>query len=109
MVVSDENVAAAFGVVAVAGLSTSLGAIAVFFPSLVQYAHRSTLAAALGLSAGVMVYVSFVDIFQKSVDSFQDAEFLEHQAFSAATMCFFVGVIVMVVSFAEKSCSGLVG
>lgn len=97
----SENVGIAFGVVAAAGLSTAIGSSVVFFPSLVQYANRKTLASGLGLSAGVMTYVSFVEIFQKSVDSFIEAEFLEKQAYFSATLCFFAGIILMVVSLLE--------
>jgi hypothetical protein len=52
---SDENpnVGVAMGLVAGAGAATALGAAVVFVPSWVQYANRTTLAAALGLSAGV--------------------------------------------------------
>jgi zinc transporter, ZIP family len=71
----NENVAVAFALVLGAGASTGLGASVVFFPSLVKLASRRTLAAGLGLSAGVMSYVSFVEIFQKSVRSFGDAGF----------------------------------
>lgn len=92
----SENVGIAFGVVIGAGLSTALGASIVFFPSLVKYANRKTLAGGLGLSAGVMLYVSFVEIFQKSVGSFMDAEFQEHSSYNAATLCFFGGIALMV-------------
>ena len=95
---NNDNVAIAFGVVIAAGLSTAVGSAVVFFPSLIQYANRKTLASGLGLSAGVMTYVSFVEIFGKSVTSFEDAEFLENQAYLAATLCFFAGVILMIVS-----------
>ncbi|CAB9528402.1 Zinc transporter ZupT [Seminavis robusta] len=96
MVEYSENVGIAFAVVFAAGLSTAVGASVVFFPSLIQYANRRTLAAGLGLSSGVMVYVSFVEIFIKSVDSFASADFLDHQAYLAATLCFFAGIVLMI-------------
>ena len=94
----NENVGIAFALVIGAGLSTALGAGVVFVPALVKFATRRTLAGALGLSAGVMTYVSFVEIFQKSVGSFQDGGFDEDRANMYAAVCFFGGVVFMVVS-----------
>jgi zinc transporter, ZIP family len=97
---SDENpnVGVAMGLVAGAGAATALGAAVVFVPSWVQYANRTTLASALGLSAGVMVYVSFVEIFRKSVTAFANDGFSADDAYVYATLCFFSGVVFMVVS-----------
>ena len=61
----SSNVGIAFALVILAGGAMGLGAAVVFFPRLVKLASRRTLAGALGLSAGVMTYVSFVAIFQK--------------------------------------------
>lgn len=90
----------AIGVVCGAGAATAIGASAVFFPSIVKLASRKTLAASLGLSAGVMVYVSFVEIFAKAVDAFgpDQAGFTEDKAFNYATLTFFCGVVLMKVS-----------
>ena len=58
----------AFGLVIAAGLSTTIGSAFVFCS---DYANTKALAAALGVSAGVMLYVSFVEIFsQKAVEAF---------------------------------------
>lgn len=54
MTESGENVAIAFALVLGAGAATAIGASVVFFPALVKYANKKTLACALGLSAGVM-------------------------------------------------------
>lgn len=95
----SENVGVAFALVIAAGSSTALGASVVFFPSLVKLASRKTLATGLGLSAGVMSYVSFVEIFQKSVVAFADAGYDEEdKAYIYASLCFFGGVGSMVVS-----------
>ena len=101
---NDENLGLAFGLVIGAGLSTALGAAVVFSPTLVKYASRRTLAGALGLSAGVMTYVSFVEIFQKSSASFEDAGFDEDKAYVYATLCFFGGVVFMVVGYPITMC-----
>ena len=93
-----ENLGIAFALVIGAGAATGLGAAVVFVPALVKLASRRTLAAALGLSAGVMTYVSFVEIFGKSRASFEEAEFdPDREAYIYATLCFFGGVVLMVV------------
>lgn len=92
----NENVGIAFALVIGAGASTAIGSSVVFFPSLVKYASKKTLAGGLGLSAGVMTYVSFVEIFQKSVLGFTDAEIEEDMAYIYATLCFFAGIVLMV-------------
>jgi len=81
--------------VCIAGASTGIGASVVFFPRLVRLASRKTLASGLGFSAGVMSYVSFVEIFQKSVGGFVEAGNTEKNSYTYATLCFFAGVIFM--------------
>ena len=61
MGVANGNVGLAFGLVIAAGLSTTIGSAFVFCSS---YANTKLLAAALGVSAGVMIYVSFVEILE---------------------------------------------
>lgn len=95
---STHDILVAFALVVGAGAATGLGAMVVFFPTLVKHAQRKTLAASLGLSSGVMTYVSFVEIFQKSVDSFIEAIGEQH-AYSYATLCFFGGVVAMLVRY----------
>lgn len=100
----DNNVGIAFGAVLAAGASTAVGAAIVFFPRLVKLASRRVLASSLGISAGVMTYVSFVEIFQKAVGAFYDMNEFEIEdegkrlgkANLYATMSFFAGVFVMV-------------
>ena len=102
----SENVGVAFGAVIAAGASTAVGAAIVFFPRLVKLASRRVLASSLGISAGVMTYVSFVEIFQKAQASFADhlVDDYEDEAkrFGMgnlyATLSFFLGILCMVVS-----------
>jgi ZIP family zinc transporter len=101
MPTENPNVGIAFALVTGAGMCTALGAAIVFSPTLVKYASRKTLAAALGLSAGVMSYVSFVEILQKSNLSFLDAGHTEDEAYLYSTLCFFAGVVLMIVSSQE--------
>ena len=87
MGVANGNVGLAFGLVIAAGLSTTIGSAFVFCSS---YANTKLLAAALGVSAGVMIYVSFVEIFSlKAVEGFT-TEYGD-DASKMATLCFFSG------------------
>jgi len=98
-----DNVGIAMGLVIAAGASTGLGAAVVFFPSIVKLASRRVLAGSLGFSAGVMSYVSFIEIFGKARSSFEDAGFDEGKAYGFATLCFFGGVGTMTVSFPNSN------
>lgn len=96
----SENVGMAFGVVIGAGLATAVGAAVVFIPSLVKLANGRVLAASLGFSAGVMVYVSLIEIFQKSQRSFEEGGFSENASFNLASLSFFGGTVFMLVCIA---------
>lgn len=96
---AQQNVGIALALVFGAGAATAIGASVVFFPSLVKLASRRVLAAALGFSAGVMTYVSFVEIFAKSVLAFEDAGHDEDLSYIYATLSFFGGVLAMKVSY----------
>ena len=56
----------AFALTMVAGLSTGIGSIIAFFA---KKTNKRFLAISLGFSAGVMIYVSLVEIFVKAKDS----------------------------------------
>eukprot|EP00127_Corallochytrium_limacisporum_P003102 Clim_evm31s146 gene=Clim_evmTU31s146 len=93
----SKAVAFAFLVTLGAGLSTTIGATAPWWmEKLMRSGGRDTrvLAVALGLSAGVMLYVSFVEIFSaKAVDYLCC---VTDQDYLAATACFFGGMILTV-------------
>lgn len=96
---SGNNVGVAFALVAASGLATSLGAAAAFWMPLPKPGATSNpwLAASLGAAAGVMVYVSFVEIFAaKSVVSFEACIDRTELAYLYATLCFFGGVLLTV-------------
>eukprot|EP00613_Pedinella_sp_CCMP2098_P004583 CAMPEP_0171639696 /NCGR_PEP_ID=MMETSP0990-20121206/29903_1 /TAXON_ID=483369 /ORGANISM="non described non described, Strain CCMP2098" /LENGTH=339 /DNA_ID=CAMNT_0012213555 /DNA_START=37 /DNA_END=1056 /DNA_ORIENTATION=- len=88
-----ENGAVAFALTFGAGMCTCLGAAVVFFPSLVHYANNKFLAGSLAVASGVMIYVSFVEIFQKSQGGFEDAGFSYAEANCYTTLCFFGGIL----------------
>ncbi|BCR06215.1 zinc transporter ZupT [Desulfuromonas versatilis] len=62
----EGNLLWAFGLTLFAGLATGVGSAAAFFA---KRTNTRLLAVALGFSAGVMIYVSFVEIFAKARDA----------------------------------------
>ncbi|MFL0505460.1 zinc transporter ZupT [Ureibacillus sp. 179-F W5.1 NHS] len=62
----DGNVLLALGLTLFAGLATGLGALIAFFT---PRTNKKFLSVALGFSAGVMIYVSLVEIFVKAKDA----------------------------------------
>ncbi|GAB5361908.1 hypothetical protein AAMO2058_000753200 [Amorphochlora amoebiformis] len=89
----QDNVATGFILVTAAGLATALGAGLVYSPWFVKIANKKFLAGSLGLAAGVMMFVSFIEIFFKSNDAFVEHGFKENVAFSLATALFFAGIV----------------
>lgn len=90
--VTDGNLGIAFGLVTAAGLSTSVGAGLAFVMPFSNSGKNLFLAASLGIAAGVMTYVSFVEIFTaKSIPAFE-ACVGEQYAYLYGTLCFFAGL-----------------
>ncbi|MFC5542875.1 zinc transporter ZupT [Ureibacillus thermophilus] len=61
-----SNIVLAFSLTLLAGLATGLGALIAFFT---ERTNKKFLSAALGFSAGVMIYVSLIEIFFKAKDA----------------------------------------
>ena len=61
----DHTVLLALGLTMIAGLSTGIGSLIAFFT---KRTNTKFLSAALGLSAGVMIYVSFMELMPQSVE-----------------------------------------
>ncbi len=74
-----------------AGLSTGIGSAIAFFS---RSANKRFLAGSLGFSAGVMLYVSFVDIFSKAKDALLESH-TEFEAYTLTVISFFTGIIVI--------------
>jgi ZIP family zinc transporter len=96
----SPNIPAAIIVSIGAGLSTAIGGSLVFFPEMMKRVPQSTiLGVSLALSAGVMLYVSFIEIFVKSQDEIA-TEFDEDEhpgmAGFITTICFFAGMLVCI-------------
>lgn len=87
----SENYLFAFLLTCFAGLSTTIGAVLAFFT---RYDNKRVLSVGLGFSAGVMIYVSFVEILAKSRDSFNEIYANEALAEFFTTACFFLGIII---------------
>lgn len=81
----------AFGLTLFAGLSTGIGSALAFFT---KSTSTRFLSISLGFSAGVMVYVSFVEILQKARIALIPA-YGEKLSAWYAVLAFFVGIIVI--------------
>ncbi len=87
----EENVLIAFGLTLFAGLATGIGSALAFFA---KRTNTKFLSSALGFSAGVMIYVSFVEIFIKAKDALTGA--LGDTAGTWATVtAFFSGIFLI--------------
>ena len=91
----------AFGLTLFAGLSTGIGSILAFFT---RETNTRFLSVSLGFSAGVMVYVSFVEILQKARESLV-VEYVEKYGLEQGervaawftVLAFFAGILVIAV------------
>ena len=90
---TGNNIGLAFGLTIGAGLATTVGALLPFVP-LVKRSNTQFLAVGLGLAAGVMLYVSFTEIWKKSRDNFCCVT-PEHFDV-AVTSCFFGGIVLTI-------------
>jgi zinc transporter ZupT len=77
-----------------AGLATGVGGLVVFFP-MSKGLNKPFLAIALGASAGVMLFVSFVELFMESVASFERDGYRRSSAHLAAAGAFFLGCFII--------------
>eukprot|EP00980_Cylindrotheca_fusiformis_P011229 scaffold2575_cov101-Cylindrotheca_fusiformis.AAC.3 len=93
----QDNVGIALSLTVAAGASTAIGAAVVFFPRIVKMASRRVLASSLGFAAGVMCYVSFMDIARESQALFVESGLDEDKSDIYATFCFFGGVLIMII------------
>ncbi len=88
---TDENILFALGLTAFAGLSTGIGSLMAF---LSKKFNPKFLAGALGFSAGVMIYVSLVEIFTKAKDSLSLA-YGDKMGYTYTVIAFFSGIAVI--------------
>ena len=89
----EENVLIAFGLTLFAGLATGIGSALAFFA---KRTNTKFLSLALGFSAGVMIYVSFVEIFVKARDALAE-EFDPAKATWITVAAFFGGIFLIAI------------
>lgn len=88
---STSQILFAFGITLFAGLSTGIGSALAFYT---KQTNKKFLSAALGFSAGVMIYVSFVEIFAKARESLERI-YGPTMGLAATTIAFFSGIAVI--------------
>lgn len=86
-----NNVLFAFALTMFAGLSTGIGSALAFFA---KRTNTKFLAVSLGFSAGVMIYVSLVEIFYKAKDSLTGA-LGEREGYWLTVAAFFGGILII--------------
>ncbi|RST77022.1 zinc transporter ZupT [Siminovitchia acidinfaciens] len=87
----DENILFAFALTLFAGLSTGIGSLLAFFT---KRTNTKFLSIALGFSAGVMIYVSLVEIFVKAKDALVSEIGMTNGYW--ATICGFFGGMLLI-------------
>ncbi len=88
-----ENVVFAFSMTLIAGLCTGIGSLIAF---LSKSTNKVFLSVSLGFSAGVMIYVSMIEIFPKAQESLS-AEMGSDMGAFATVVAFFAGMLLIAV------------
>lgn len=86
-----ETILTAFGLTMIAGLSTGLGSILAFFT---KRSNNKALSGALGLSAGVMIYISFMEMMPQSLHLLSQVN-TERDATIYMLLSFFAGIFLI--------------
>lgn len=86
-----NNILFAFALTLFAGLATGVGSAFAFFKKQIS---PSFLAGALGFSAGVMIYVSLIEIFPKAKESLS-ASYGDSAGYIYTTLAFFAGIALI--------------
>ena len=81
----------AFGLTLLAGLSTGIGSALAFYT---KQTNKKFLSVALGFSAGVMIYVSMIEIFAKSRAALE-VVYGPTVGYWVATLSFFAGIAII--------------
>jgi ZIP family zinc transporter len=85
------NIWLAFGLTCIAGLSTGIGSLIAFFA---KKTNTKFLSLSLGFSAGVMIYVSMVEIFPKASETISQTHG-EKNGVLFAIIAFFAGMFLI--------------
>ncbi len=96
MELTTTTILIALGMTFVAGMSTSVGGLIAFFA---KGFNTRFLSVSLGLSAGVMLYISFMELLPNAVEAL-GAELGDKVAAGVALTLFFAGVaLIMIIDF----------
>ena len=87
----EQNVIIALLLTLFAGLATGIGSFIAFFA---KSTNKKFLSFSLGLSAGVMIYVSFVELFVQGQDLLKEEMGTIH-GMCATVFCFFGGMLLI--------------
>jgi len=87
----DHDVLIALLLTLFAGLATGIGSLIAFFA---KSTNKKFLSFSLGLSAGVMIYVSFVEIFNQAQESLT-VELGDTTGMVVTVLCFFGGMLLI--------------
>ena len=74
-----------------AGLATAIGSIIALFA---KQTNTKMLASSLGLSAGVMIYVSMVELYPKAIEYLSDF-YGDFKGCTIAALSFFAGIVII--------------
>ncbi len=102
----NSNVMFALSLTIMAGLATGVGSIIAVFA---KTTNTKFLAGSLGFSAGVMLYVSMIEIFQKS-RTYLSAAMGDKMGYYIAVAAFFGGIIFIgLIDYFVPSAEGDIG
>lgn len=106
MILVETNVLFALSLTVMAGLATGIGSIIALFA---KTTNTKFLAGSLGFSAGVMIYVSMIEIFQKSRTYIASAT-NDTVGYYIVVVSFFVGILLIgLIDYFVPSTEGDIG
>jgi ZIP family zinc transporter len=89
----EENVGMAFMLTILAGLATGIGSVIAFF---VKEKSTKVLTFAMGFAAGVMLYVSFMEIFPEAIHKLTEAYGDDEKIGTCyGVIAFFIGMLIV--------------
>lgn len=88
-----DNIILAFGLTLIAGLSTGIGSLIAFFA---KKTNKKFLSVSLGFSAGVMIFVSMIEIYQKAQDALV-TDLGQKQGAWLTAIAFFAGIFLIAI------------